>query len=557
MGGCYSVSNHRPQLQKYPRKLRKFRRKKTSVSKKSNNYVPSEFVHVEAAGSRLKSECSNLTFHHTQLQWHHSQMDDSVLSQEEGWYDSMSILESDSDDEFHSVHGDCFSASGDKKLQYDSTLRFADAMNKLEEFCVEQYFKSDGGKTEKFFKNELKEDDGFTIIGCPGYDFPQGKVDDARCRTQGLKKRKLDSHLSFKSLKGCHDMEDGFHENSMKETLPSCLRHLAPTLSFNEKIQYLQAQSVSPLYPRKKSAVIKLSYTRTSYEAEETTEYCASKQILFRPRGGLTIPCSPDEKPTPGCWSYLEPSIFSLRGESYFRDKKKFPAPNYAPYYPIGMDLFVCPRKVHHIAQYIELPHVKSHDNFPSLLIVNIQVPTYPVAMFLGDSDGEGMCLVLYFKISECFDKEVSPHFKKCIKRFIDDEIEKVKGFTSESSVSFRERLKIMAGLVNPEDLHLSSAEKKLITAYNEKPVLSRPQHEFYTGPNYFEIDLDIHRFSYISRKGLEAFRERLKYGIVDLGLTIQAQKKEELPEQVLCCMRLCKIDFVNRGHIPTLVTDN
>ncbi|XVF60591.1 hypothetical protein PTKIN_Ptkin08bG0060700 [Pterospermum kingtungense] len=514
MGSCVSTPAKRIYIERRPRR-RRFRKRRGKISgaitdgtKKRNSdarvadIAVSGYVHMDfengATTTCRRSEVSNSTFHLTQLQWHKSQVDGNAC-QEDAWFDSVSILESDSDDDFISIHGDGFPSMGNATGNLSS---------------------GQGHELSCF-----------------------GKADEICNR----RKKLLDhSYGSFKGLK-----ED--RRSSEEKNLRSGLSRMVPSVSFNEKIL---TSNMAPHSQRKISAVFRLSFKRRSCDAEDKLEECSSKRFLYRPRAGYIIPGSKDEKANHGCWSEIPPSNFKLRGETYFKDKRKCPAPDYSPYTPIGVDLFICPRKINHIAQYIELPDVKANGKVPSLLVVNIQLPTYPAAMFLGDTDGEGMSLVLYFKVSDNFEGVISPQCQENIKKLVEDEMEKVKGFAKDSSVPFRERLKIMAGLVNPDDLNLSSTEKKLVNAYNEKPVLSRPQHNFYKGPNYFEIDLDIHRFSYISRKGLESFRDRLKNGILDLGLTIQAQKQEELPEQVLCCLRLNKIDLSDHGQIPTLKTE-
>ncbi|KAI5665677.1 hypothetical protein M9H77_15530 [Catharanthus roseus] len=559
MGACVSTPAHTIKPRRRPHyRFRKHRgklpnsipdgtRKRNSdAGNRVADFAVSEFVQTTTTCRR--SEVSNSTFQITQLQWHHSQIDGNVICQEEAWFDTLSILESDSDDDFSSVHGDMLpSIASGQVLQYETSSCIVDSKCTIKEYH-ESYLKIDNGTTEMLLSKEgIKDPKRFALLSTPGYELPRlSRTDEF-----GTKRKKMldRTYGSFNVMK--EDRVD-VDEKSQESMLKSVLPRLVPSVSFNDKI--ITGSSANGVSQKTKTAVIRLSVKRTSVDREEMNGFRTSQRYLYRPRAGLLIPCCVEEKPTSGSWSEVEPSKFNLRGDTYFKDKKKCPAPNSCPYIPIGVDMFMCPKKINHIAQQLELPSLKADGKMPQLLIVNIQLPTYPAPMFLGDSDGEGLSLVLYFKLSDSFEKDISAQFQESMKRMVEDDMEKVKGFTKESTVPFRERLKIVVGVANPDDLVSTSAERKLLNAYNEKPVLSRPQHNFYQGPNYFEIDLDIHRFSYIARKGLEAFRERLRNGILDLGLTIQAQKPEELPEKMLCCVRLNKLDFVNHGQIPTLV---
>uniref|UniRef100_A0A1J3FEE7 Protein ENHANCED DISEASE RESISTANCE 2 n=1 Tax=Noccaea caerulescens TaxID=107243 RepID=A0A1J3FEE7_NOCCA len=412
-------------------------------------------------------------------------------SVDEAWFDSNLAFETDCDDDFHSVE-DVLSVNGAERISVSSmsSVRDSNADGAL----------VDDTKQQPVFIDEISS-----------------SADDSSRKDEGL-------------LESCGILPSNCLPCLHSSTVPS--------------IEKRRSLSSSPPSTRKKAS-IKLSFKWR--EGHGTGPMFSTKMQLQRPIAGSQVPFCPLEKKMFDCWSIIEPSSFRVRGKTYFREKKKEFAPNYAAYNPFGVDVFLSQRKVNHIAQYVELPAVNTASTkLPSILIVNVQIPLYPAAIFQGETDGEGMSFVLYFKLSDNYLKELPPHFQESIQRLLDDEVEKVRGFAMDTNVPFRERLKILGRVANVDDLQLNGAEKKLMNAYNEKPVLSRPQHEFYSGENYFEIDIDMHRFGYISRKGFETFIDRLKICVLDVGLTIQGNKPEELPENILCCVRLNGIDFMN-----------
>ncbi|KAI3974399.1 hypothetical protein MKX01_038732, partial [Papaver californicum] len=117
-----------------------------------------------------------------------------------------------------------------------------------------------------------------------------------------------------------------------------------------------------------------------------------------------------------------------------------------------------------------------------------------------------------------CISIVIPYHF---LTRIIDDEVEKVIGFPVDTILPVREKVKILGRVANVDDLHLNAEERKLMHAYNEKHVLSRPQHELYL-TNCILLGKITSRFSYISRKGYQAFQDKLRICILDIGLTIQ-----------------------------------
>ncbi|XP_002974273.2 uncharacterized protein LOC9657679 [Selaginella moellendorffii] len=521
MGGCVSLQKEKD----HPRGRKRDRRQGFRTRFKGLP-LEEEAIDGNLNGDHGQSGRRTLGFILNEKEPSH-QHQKSLGSTEENWYDAEARFTSDSDDEFMSVCGDFSSAANSlNPPSVPTTPRPTLANLKEEMLRVDTVVspKTANGfavADEHLLSSKLHpEEDKKSSVSLGR------RLIDATPRNSSVSVAPV-SDASTEFEMGKHASQ---HQQQAKE-FEGCLPCLLTSVSFEKKS------------PQRRRSFRLFSFKRRS-DVNDSFELHDMSKVLHRPIAATQVPMS--DGSVEGSWSRICPSTFKLRSRNYMKDKKKQAASKFSIFEAAGVDVFLSPKKIDHVARFVDLSHIvdgNPEDKFPSLFIFNIQVPMYSASMFPAENNGEGLNLVFYYRMSEEFKRNGPPYLKDMLSKLLDDEQEKVRGLVGETIVSFRERLKIVARVLNPDEIHLSAPEKRLVVTSNEKPVLSRPQHSFHKGPGYLEVDLDVHRFNFIARKAVESFRERLKLCVLDIGLTIQGNKAEELPEQMLCCARINRLN--------------
>lgn len=289
-------------------------------------------------------------------------------------------------------------------------------------------------------------------------------------------------------------------------------------------------------------------------------------RVLSKPTAGSSFRRKTVEEgadQTAAAWEPAEGSCFQVRSHNYMRSKVKEKS-GPCMYRLVGVDVYTFDFKLFHIAQHVQLPEVPRlgpealalppDQQMPPLLIINLQLPWYPATLF-GPTDGHGHSLVYYFALPEGWEPSQVDNKAalSLVQRFMNNKRE-------FDGTPTRDRFKLVPQINNiaewAEKGPLTGYEHRLLTNYHDKPLLTRPQHRFYTGPNYLEIDLDIHNYAFIARKAFHGFIHRLAPVVFENAFVVQGNRPEELPEQVLAAARVYRVDFDKAKPFPAQSLD-
>uniref|UniRef100_M4BBD1 PH domain-containing protein n=1 Tax=Hyaloperonospora arabidopsidis (strain Emoy2) TaxID=559515 RepID=M4BBD1_HYAAE len=201
---------------------------------------------------------------------------------------------------------------------------------------------------------------------------------------------------------------------------------------------------------------------------------------------------------------------FAVRSANYKKSRKKEPSKP-ALFEFIGADLVRTDCKLDRISQRVEFP--PPYDT-SRLFIINIQDLENPTTTTV--------------KVLKCF-------------------------LEAGSDTLVTDRFKIIAQVTNQDECGITGVSKRLLVSHNATPVLTRPQHRIYHfRDGSTEVVVDMHAFSYVARRGIYSLLDKTSRLVIDFAFVVQGETDEELPEQVLGCCCLDRINVHQAGELPS-----
>ncbi|MES1919166.1 hypothetical protein MHBO_001031 [Bonamia ostreae] len=176
----------------------------------------------------------------------------------------------------------------------------------------------------------------------------------------------------------------------------------------------------------------------------------------------------------------------------------------------------------------------------PTWFVISITVPLEAKSFLGSKKDEKSNVCVLYgqiqHKIIEKAEREKNPSLI-LLKHFV---------FNQETLTSpdlpIRKRFKVIAKTLNAETINFPKIVRSLLKKFNGKPFLARTSSSFFLGESYFEVNVDMNKFGYLSQTGLSGIRPYLQSFDFGFGFVVQSETDEEMPEQIIMCVKFIKI---------------
>eukprot|EP00595_Chromulina_sp_UTEXLB2642_P000839 CAMPEP_0196765826 /NCGR_PEP_ID=MMETSP1095-20130614/13828_1 /TAXON_ID=96789 ORGANISM="Chromulina nebulosa, Strain UTEXLB2642" /NCGR_SAMPLE_ID=MMETSP1095 /ASSEMBLY_ACC=CAM_ASM_000446 /LENGTH=230 /DNA_ID=CAMNT_0042124799 /DNA_START=137 /DNA_END=826 /DNA_ORIENTATION=- len=212
-----------------------------------------------------------------------------------------------------------------------------------------------------------------------------------------------------------------------------------------------------------------------------------------------------------------------------------------------AIDYVSCSNRIDNIGSKVILPdewtNINTHHSFiPPVFIVNLQVPSqFPTSLFTEINDGPGWSLVYYFVMTNdtadsLIDLTTTSPGIRLFASYCQSAPE------NSESKQWKGRFKTITRCDNIDEFGLPS----FITSYNGKPVLIRNTGTLIRGDNnkYIEMDINIHKFSTVPKKGLQMLISQFERMDITMGFCIESQCDDEMPETLIGCGTMRRPQF-------------